>query len=304
MKSKLAQMANIVAAEAARKWRVAWGQYGSRAWVDRGTAAGFSLRQNRKTGQARIMDEGGAVVFEGGIRAALHRFGVIAESFSNRRPKECVVIVRGLFLPRVLFAPLVNKLRRAGYAAVMPYLGTRRDSLTARAHNLHYFLAHIRCSKTLRLVGWEAGALIVRRALADEPAWHARLTLKSLVFVSAPMEGFETASALRRRPLMRRMYGAFLAQAAGAEPTPRPPCRYAVIAGGRDDAKGYSRSLAGDNDGVVRVAETGAGAAAAFALVHYWHFVIPMADQTRLLLVRYFRSGRFTALIPLSRRRR
>jgi hypothetical protein len=74
-----------------------------------------------------------------------------------------------------------------------------------------------------------------------------------------------------------------------------PPCEFGIVAGGKGDDRGYSSLLAGDDDAVVRVAETKLDGACDFLLLPVSHASMMKNDDVQRATVSFLRTGRFEA---------
>ena len=72
-----------------------------------------------------------------------------------------------------------------------------------------------------------------------------------------------------------------------------PQCEFGIIAGGRQDGRGYNPLLSGDNDAVVTVASTQLAGAADFRVVPTIHMLL-MDDPTVIqYTLRFLQHGYF-----------
>jgi hypothetical protein len=72
-----------------------------------------------------------------------------------------------------------------------------------------------------------------------------------------------------------------------------PTCPFGIVAGGKGDDRGYSTLLAGDDDAVVRVAETHLDGADDFLLVPVSHAAMMKNATVQRATVSFLETGRF-----------
>ena len=77
-----------------------------------------------------------------------------------------------------------------------------------------------------------------------------------------------------------------------------PACPFGIVAGGKGDDRGYSTLLEGDDDAVVRVAETQLDGAADFLLVPVSHAAMMKNAAVQRATVAFLETGRFPAAPP------
>jgi hypothetical protein len=72
-----------------------------------------------------------------------------------------------------------------------------------------------------------------------------------------------------------------------------PACEFGIVAGGRGDDDGYSPLLAGDDDAVVRVAETRLDGADGFLVVPVHHAAMMRHEGVQRATAAFLATGRF-----------
>jgi len=130
------------------------------------------------------------------------------------------------------------------------------------------------------------------------PADLARV--RRIVMLGAPNQGSELAR------LASRVWGLpALAEGAARElvvdweriapDLAVPTCPFGIVAGGRGDESGFSALLEGDDDAVVRVAETRLDGADDFLLVPVHHALMMRHPTVQRATVSFLTTGRFAA---------
>ncbi len=225
-------------------------------WQDRALAAGWRLQAQAVTGRCRVLDPAGAVAERG--------FGEACRAaYLALRPEESagelVILLHGLGRTPRMFHDLRPALEAEGRLVV----ALRYPSLTAgiEAHGLwlnEVLDRHPRVAK-VSFVTHSLGALVLRAALARDPAWRARTALGPVVMLAPPNQGALIARRLDRWTPTRFILGPSFAELAEDKPLPAAlpeEVALGIIAGGCCDGEGYNPLLPGDDDGVVRVVET------------------------------------------------
>ena len=226
-------------------------------WQDRELAAGWRLQTQAVTGRCRVLDPVGAVAERG--------FGeVCRDAYLALRPaeatsRELVILLHGLGRTPRMFHDLQPALEAEGRQVV----ALRYSSLTAgiEAHGLWLNELLDRHPQVTRVsfVTHSLGALVLRAALARDPAWRARTALGPVVMLAPPNQGALIARKLDRWTPARFVLGPSFADLAEAKPLPAAlpeEVALGIIAGGCCAGEGYNPLLPGDDDGVVRVVET------------------------------------------------
>ena len=144
------------------------------------------------------------------------------------------------------------------------------------------------------LVGHSLGGLVARAAAAR--AGVEGWTPHRLALIGSPASGAALADRLQANPLYRRLTGdcGLAVTSARAAAVPVPDLPIGVIAGGTGRPGGFNPLLDGDNDGVVRVAETRLpGIEADFLLLPSIHTILPSRPVAIAATCRFLRTGQF-----------
>ena len=172
---------------------------------------------------------------------------------------ELVLLLHGLGRTPGMFHDLRPALEAEGRQVV----ALRYASLTGdiEAHGLWLNALLDRHPQVTRVsfVTHSLGALVLRAALARDPAWRERLALGPVVMLAPPNQGALIARKLDRWTPARFILGPSFADLAEDKPLPAAlPAEVAlcIVAGGCCGGEGYNPLLPGDDDGVVRLAET------------------------------------------------
>ena len=196
-------------------------------------------------------------------------------------------MVPGLWMPAAAMALLAARLSRAGYATrVFTYRG--RGPFDANVERLARFARE--GERPAHFVGHSLGGVLILDALSryrDIPAGRVLL-------LGAPVRGCLAGRRFASHGIGRWMMGACGSRWLEHEarwPRPEP---LGVVAGIRPLGLSAALSrLPGDNDGVVRVAETGVHGMAARVLVPEGHSMLLVSGRVGRLVERFLAAGRF-----------
>ena len=276
-------------------------------WSDVVVRHDWRLQERPRDGRCRILDPRDAVTLEGtgdecrAAFAALEADGTIP---AVRGPT--VIVLHGLGEGRASMRPLADHLRKTLDATVLlvGYASTAAD-LEAHGRGLGRVVAGLPSATRLSFVGHSLGNLVVRRwmslADADDLA-----RVERMVMLGPPNQG----SALARQVGGVGMLAALAEGAARdlvidwAKVEPQlavPACEFGIVAGGRGDGSGFSPLLDGDDDAVVRVAETTLEGADDFLLLPVHHAGMLRDPRVKRATASFLTSGRFE--IPAEERR-
>ncbi len=225
-------------------------------WHDREFATGWRLQAQAVTGRCRVLDPAGEAVKRG--------FGeACSATYAALRPDEAagelVILLHGLGRTPAMFHDLEPALQSEGRQVIaLRYPSLTRD-LEAHGIWLNELLdRHPRVDK-VAFVTHSLGGLVLRAALAGEPAWRDRMALGPVVMLAPPNQGAEIARKLDRWTPARYLLGPSFADIAEGEALPAAvpdEVALAIITGGCCAGRGYNPLLSGDDDGVVTVGET------------------------------------------------
>ena len=174
-----------------------------------------------------------------------------------------VVVIHGALRSRAGLWPVVRYLHKRGFQAAAFGYATRRDSLERHAERLEEFLdtwLKGQVVPTLGILTHSMGGLVARAYLA-RPRACAQATRQRLAMLAPPNQGAALAARLRGFRPFHWIYGAaaeaLQPERAAVMAPPPASAQILILAGGkREGERGYSRWIAGNNDGLVGVAET------------------------------------------------
>jgi pimeloyl-ACP methyl ester carboxylesterase len=244
-------------------------------WSDIWQRSGWRVQTHCNRDAARVLDPVGRRVMAGTPEACL-AFAVQAAPAT--RAKRAVLLLHGLFDGPEIMARLAGSLRVDGRAVANAGYPSRRLGLTAHgaaASAVARALAEDGAER-VDVVGHSLGGLVARAAMARaaQDGW----TPGRLVLLGSPAGGSLVAERLSGVPGYPALVGACAAAvtSAGAARLPPPIAAGVFVIAGGTGRRGYNPLIPGDNDGLIRVAETRlAGAESGFLLVPSLHRFLP-----------------------------
>ena len=274
---------------------------GRQFWADVFVYAGWRVQENALTGHHRLLDPKDVRHCIGTLEQCRTAFDEQRRALGIApRGRHLVLLIHGLGRSRDSLAVLENTLRDAGFEAMaISYPSTRR-SLTEHGDRLEQLLDGLIDVDTVSFVTHSLGGLLVREVLGRDSAWRGRIALGRAVMLAPPNQGAAIADAMQGFTPYHLLFGdsgrAVTREAAAM--LPPLPLPFGIIAGGRGDDAGNNPLLEGDDDGVVKVAETRLPGAADFLLVDVLHSFIMDHAETVFAVRRFLETGRFAGEFP------
>jgi pimeloyl-ACP methyl ester carboxylesterase len=224
-------------------------------WADVWVRSGWRVQIHYRTGAARILDPGNAIVNIGDEQECLETAARMAPS--SGLPKAAILL-HGLGHHPGGMDRLTETLGRAGWAvANVGYPSLRRpveDHAIAASRIARAMVED--GAETVSMVGHSLGGLVARSAMARACAdgWKPG----RLVLIGSPARGAAIADVLKSVTAYQMLTGSCgqAVTAAGAANVPLPECEGILIVAGGNGARGFNPLLRGDNDGIVSVHET------------------------------------------------
>ena len=200
-----------------------------------------------------------------------------------------IILVHGLWMPRVAMTLLAARLAREGFRVhTFGYRG--RAPLASNIERLARFTHERVNGQPPHFVGHSLGGVLVYDTLSR----HPDLASGHVVLLGAPVRGCHAGRRLSGAAVGRWLLGACRErwQEHEARWTRREPL--GVIAGTLPVGLGRLLGvLPGDNDGVVRVEETRVDGMSDQALVREPHSLLTVSTRVAALTAQFLRAGRF-----------
>lgn len=263
-------------------------------WADVYFHAGWRIQANVLDGRHRLLDAEGDIRADGDYEICREAFARFRQQLDLQPASpHAVVLLPGLGDHPAMFDDLAEQLREAGFAPIAFSYPSTRFRLAAHAARLATLLDRLEGYDRVSFVGYSLGGLVVRGLFDREAdAWRQRLALGRLVMIASPNQGSAAAQA-------SAYLGAFQQtvpelqdlQPANARRLPVPPMPFLLLAGARGDGRGYNPLLAGDDDGLVRLAETHLDGAAAHLTVPRLHAFVDDHPKSQAAILHFLKGG-------------
>jgi alpha-beta hydrolase superfamily lysophospholipase len=270
-------------------------------WTDEAVRHDWRLQHRPGTADWRLLDPADHVRRAGTVADCSRALDELAQDGSLPPVTgDAVVLLHGLGEGRGSMRPLAGHLRATLGATVMTFgYASVKAGIDEHAAALARVVAGMPQARRISFVGHSLGGLVIRR-------WHAIAAADDLarvhrvVMLGSPNQGSDLAR------MAARVWGV----AATADGAARdllvdwhkvapslavPDCDLGIIAGGKQDANGYSVFLEGDDDAVVRVEETRLEGAEDFLIVPVHHAAMMKHPDVQRATAAFLETGRFPA---------
>jgi hypothetical protein len=216
---------------------------------------------------------------------------------------KAVIVLHGLFRTRTSMSSLGSAIRDAGgYSVFCMSYPTTRGSIETHARSLDNVIRSLEGITEINFVAHSLGNLVVRHWLKDFAATERKLpdgqSFGRMVMLAAPNRQPKLATILVRGAVANFVAGpAAEALATGwdkLEPhLATPHFEFGVLAGGKNDGRGFNPLLPGDDDGVVTVESTRLPGARDFRLLPVLHSFFMNDKRVHEYAIRFFQHGHF-----------
>jgi pimeloyl-ACP methyl ester carboxylesterase len=270
---------------------------GPTLWGDIQLFNGFRIQRHHLTQHCRILDRKDRRVFWGSEAECLVELEGHPEADNLAAAgRHLVLCLHGMFRSKNAMSRMRDALEEAGFNAwALNYPSTVR-TIEEHAEQIASLLDKVEGIDRVSFVCHSMGGLIARAVLAKGGDWRARIQAHRLIMIATPNQGAFLARKLTEKTWLFRM----LAGPAGAELSPDwvrklppPDIEFGIIAGGRDNGRGFNPFLRGDDDMTVTVASTKLDGATDFLLVHAIHTFIVQNPKVIQACVRFLQHGQF-----------
>lgn len=269
------------------------------AWSDELVRHDWRVQRRPGTDKWRIVDPNEACVHEGTEEECRGAFSRL-ETAGTIQPVSgaAVLVLHGLGENRASMQPLVKHLRGQLDATVLTVgYASPQTGIDGHGASLGRVIAGLPGATRLSFVGHSLGNIVVRRWMHQAPAADLA-RVHRMVMLGAPNQGSDLARMTANVWLLSKLaHGAakdlVLHWPEISKSLAVPPCEFGIVAGGKGDDRGYSSLLAGDDDAVVRVAETKLDGARDFLLLPVSHASMMKNAAVQRATVSFLRTGRF-----------
>ena len=274
---------------------------GVQFWADRRWQEGWRIQQHVFTEEHRLLDPKQVRIAWGSLDACETVMQQQAP-LPSVKDQTLVVLLHGIADSRLSFWRLENQLKEDGWQVASLSYPSTHQTLSQHAAHLAEVMQHLRGYKQVHFVTHSLGAIVVRRFLADGGDWEQVVRVNRIVMIGPPNQGAAFAEKVESFPPYTWIFGdtgkSLTPTAMKSLPAPKVP--FLVIAGSRGHKDGWNPVLEGDDDFVVRVAETHLPGEAGHLQVKGLHGLM-MNNKDVIAATRMFlRSGKVMAQSELS----
>jgi hypothetical protein len=216
---------------------------------------------------------------------------------------KAVVILHGLFRTRTSMETLGAAVRDSGgYNVFCVGYPTTRGSVHAHAQTLDNVIRSLEGISEINFMAHSLGNLVVRHWLKDLADAGRTLpkgqSFGRMVMLAPPNRQPQLATILVRGTIANFIAGPAARQMAAGWETLEPKLatphfEFGVLAGGKDDGRGYNPLLPGDDDGVVTVESTRLPGARDFRTLPVLHSFFMHDHRIHELAIRFLHHGHF-----------
>lgn len=218
----------------------------------------------------------------------------MAEGPADRPDTHLVVLLHGLGRRRTAMAPLARRLAREGYRVANVGYPSTRAGVDAHAARVASLLERHRGVTRVSFVTHSLGGIVVRALGERDDPWRRRIALGRMVMLAPPNQGSALARRVNAVPALARFFGPSLDDVVRRVPAMAPPpLPFGVIAGSTLPGRGLNPLVGGDDDGIVRVAETWLAGSEDHLVVPGLHTFIMLQPAVHAATVRFLATGRF-----------
>lgn len=218
------------------------------------------------------------------------------EALQIDRSNETIVLVPGMYSPRLAMMPLAYRLRKYGFRTLVL---NNRYLLQTPAENAQRLLRQIRSVKTdqVHLLGHSLGGIVILHMLDQNNALDiGRLMPKGrVIFMATPVQGSELARMLHANRWFRPLLGKSVQDGLlGGAPVALHERETGVISGSsRVGLSALFFNPDGVNDGVVGQSETKLDDACDAVCVPHSHALMLFSRESVEKACAFFKHGRF-----------
>lgn len=246
---------------------------GAYVWTDVALQGNYHIQRNVNTGRYRLLDGDRRRILLGSYDTCKQTLDELNPVFEN---EHLVLLIHGLGRHAGIMDKPKKALRDAGFAAHSLNYATLFEGVADHAGHFSHLLEQLKGIKKVSFVTHSLGGLVAREILSRSLVWNG-VTAHKLVMMGTPNKGAQIAEFLGRLKTYQ-----FISGQSGQDVRPtqlvtelaEPPIPTLIIAGGLGNDIGFNPLLAGDNDGIVSVAETRLDTPHEFKLVKIVHTTI------------------------------
>jgi hypothetical protein len=279
---------------------------GKQFWADVWFYRDWRIQCHSVTGHYRLLDGSNRRHVSGTYDDCINKVDEIRKR-DNLQPMQgkAAIVLHGLFRTRSCMSAIGGALTNAGgYTVFCMGYPTTRGSVETHARSLDSVVRSLEGISELNFIGHSLGNLVVRHWLKDFISADRSLpkgqTFGRMVMLAPPNHQPQLATALIRGSLARLVAGPSAeALASGWETLAHrlgtPNFEFGILAGGKQDAKGFNPLLPGDDDGVVTVESTRLAGARDFRILPVLHSFFMNDKRVHEHAIRFLQHGHFVS---------
>jgi len=274
---------------------------GMQFWSDELFFHHWRIQRNSITGHCRLLDEQD-------VRRAWGTFEECRSALEDTKQREklpaltrkVVIVLHGLGRTRSSMNGMSRFLEKDGSCEALnvSYRSAIAD-IDNHAQSLARIIENLKDVEEIDFVAHSLGNIVVRRYLdSAKSAAGPDPRIKRMVMLGPPNNGAQLATALDHNLFSREFIGVPGRELAESWPKlsqhlATPQFEFGIIAGGKQDGRGYNPLLSGDNDMVVTVEETRLTGARDFLCVPAIHTLIMDEVAVQEATARFLEHGYF-----------
>jgi pimeloyl-ACP methyl ester carboxylesterase len=289
---------------------------GKQFWADELFFHQWRIQRNVISGDCRLLDENDWRHSTGTYEHCL----AVLERIKRERKLppmkgKAVVVLHGLVRSRASMDPLCKLLReKGGYRVFNVEYPSTKYEMARHARCLRNIVNNLDGVEEINFVGHSMGNIVIRHYLGDlaraERGEHgdvppltpadrrAKERFGRFVMLAPPNQGALLAKVFADNLLFQEIAGEAGQELGRQWPKlekrlATPPMPFGIIAGGKDDGRGFNPLLPGDNDGIVGVDAAKLAGAADFTVLPVLHSWIVYSEPAQQCMLRFLQHGYF-----------
>ena len=249
---------------------------GMQFWGDIKFFRGWKIQQNVYSGHYRLLDPKLRRHESGTLKKCLSSLEKTkAEKHLKPMSGKCVILVHGIGCSASIFRKHQAVFSKEGYTVIPFQYPSTRIKIESSAEYLNRMITSLDGISEINIIAHSMGGLVSR-------AWFAKYTdprMNRFIMMGTPNKGARLAKRFHNFSAFRLLLGPAGEQMAvltkkNAKIQKQfavPQMEFAIIAGGKNDHKGYSTLIPGDDDGRVSTESAKLSGAADFCQVSCQH---------------------------------
>jgi hypothetical protein len=277
---------------------------GKQFWADVWFFRDWRIQCNSLTNHYRLLDGANHRLASGTFEVCRSEFDKIRER-DQIAPMEgrAVIFLHGLFRTRTAMTAICKHITGAGdFTTFCMGYPTTRGSVDSHARSLDSVVRGLEGMSEINFVAHSLGNLVVRHwvhnFIEEGRTLPGGQKFGRMVMLAPPNKQPQIATQLIRGPVANFVAGPSAQALAtgweGLQPKlATPHFEFGVLAGGKNDDKGYNPMLPGDDDGVVTVESTRLVGARDFRVIPVLHTFFMDSTKAQELTLRFLNHGHF-----------